>query len=129
MTPMFSGSDCANVVKGALMEPLRECRNARFFFHLQDEDLFAPSENDPACMYCHPKLSTCPVNCNACTSPCSRCGAIRMSLYDIPGDKLKVPTLTMKHFVKALDTSNATVDEKELKRFEDWTATFGEDGV
>ena len=80
-------------------------------------------------MYCHPKLSSCVSNCKACADPCSSCGATRMDLYQIPGDNLSVPMLSMKHFLTAMEGATKSVAIDELTEFIKWTAEFGEEGV
>jgi hypothetical protein len=87
------------------------------------------SERDPPCMYCHPQLSTCGPHCPSCKAPCKSCGSIRMDLYSIPGDKLAVPKLNMRHFLSAMESASASVAPEELTRFIEWTEEFGEEGV
>eukprot|EP00753_Platysulcus_tardus_P014799 PLAT4535.1.p1 GENE.PLAT4535.1~~PLAT4535.1.p1 ORF type:complete len:475 (+),score=233.44 PLAT4535.1:60-1484(+) len=123
----FSGSDCSVVVAEALMEPLRHCQEARFFT-IDAEGFYFPCSDDPPCAYCHPKLSTCPPACPDCAAPCRTCGAVRMSLYDIPGDKLKVPDITAEDFISVLGRVHPSVAESELERFVTWTEEFGQEG-
>ena len=59
-----------------------------------------PCEDDPPCAYCHMKLSSCRLTCSDCKSPCRRCGALRMQLYDLAGrgfsdEKLRPPMVSM----------------------------------
>eukprot|EP01029_Cantina_marsupialis_P024909 TRINITY_DN651_c0_g1_i1.p1 TRINITY_DN651_c0_g1~~TRINITY_DN651_c0_g1_i1.p1 ORF type:complete len:456 (+),score=207.02 TRINITY_DN651_c0_g1_i1:75-1442(+) len=123
----FSGSDLSVVVREALMEPLRICRTAKFW-KTDFEGNYHPVETDPSCPNCHPKLSSCGPTCQGCNTACQSCGAIRKSLYDIDGDKLRAPDVTFKHFVRALKNANRSVGEDELQKYIDWTAEFGEEG-
>ena len=50
------------------------------------------------------------------------------SWMDIPGDKLKEPPLTVADFFKALQSNRPTVNGADLKRFEDFTQDFGQEG-
>ncbi len=52
-----------------------------------------------------------------------------MDLYSIPGDKLAVPKLNMRHFLSAMESASASVAPEELTRFIEWTEEFGEEGV
>lgn len=102
-----SGSDISVVVREALMEPLRLCQSATFFTRCDENlrpsrngEFVTPCRDDPPCPHCHMKLSSCPRSCKGCTSPCSRCGSIRMRMYDLPergfsDDKLRPPIVRM----------------------------------
>lgn len=52
-----------------------------------------------------------------------------MVLWDVPPEKLKVPDICISDFEKALEHSHSSVSPEELKRFEDWTKQFGQEGV
>ncbi|GAB9464600.1 putative Vacuolar protein sorting associating protein [Globisporangium polare] len=135
-----SGSDISVLVREALMEPLRKCQQAQFFTRCDDKaDLnrngqyLTPCEDDPACAYCHMKLSSCPKNCPDCKAPCRRCGALRMRLYDLPergfsDEKLRPPMIAMNDFKKSMEHSLSSVAPEELKRFVKWTSEFGQEG-
>lgn len=127
----YSGSDVAVVVREALMEPLRKCQTAKQFL-LDAEGFFSPCEQYPRCDQCPMALSA-PMPGEACAPPgvsttCGTCGAIRMSLYDVPGDKLRVPLVQYKDFEKALKKAHSSVGQDELERFVSWTEEFGEEG-
>ena len=120
-----SGSDIKVLVKEALMEPLRRCQQAKQF--LIDEDgMYMPCELYPNCSSCPPKLSSDPADKDY---TCSRCGAKRMALWDVPPDKLRVPVVTYKDFEKVMRHSCSTVSDDELLRFVEWTKLFGQDGA
>lgn len=127
----YSGSDVAVVVREALMEPLRKCQLAKQFL-CDANGFYHPCVDYPQCPRCPMALNE-PVAGSACVSPgscarCDHCGAIRMSLYDIPGDKLAVPLITFEDFQKALNKAHSSVGADELTRFETWTAEFGQEG-
>jgi vacuolar protein-sorting-associated protein 4 len=52
-----------------------------------------------------------------------------MSLWDVPPEKLKAPTLSSSDFEKVLKHSFTTVSETELKEFITWTKQFGQEGA
>jgi vacuolar protein-sorting-associated protein 4 len=124
MSEGYSGSDIAVVVREALMEPLRKCQTAKQFM-LTPTGFYIPCENYPNCPHCPMNLSTSPV---AEKQQCTRCGAIRMSLYAVPGDKLQVPVVTYMDFVKALNKAHSSVGQDELQKFVSWTEEFGQEG-
>lgn len=59
---------------------------------------------------------------------CRSCGCTRMSLYEIPPEKLVVPLITFKDFEKALRRAHSSVGPDELQRFIKWTEEFGQEG-
>jgi len=122
----LSGSDIQIVVREALMEPLRKCRMATMF--LQDaQGMLTPNPDAP-----FPNCPDCPIHLTesplALHTRCSRCGSLRMTLYDVPSDRLCVPNITYADFEKALSVIHSSVGEGELERFNQWTAEFGQDG-
>ena len=120
-----SGSDIKVLVKEALMEPLRRCQQAKQFF-IDAEGNYHPSEKYPSCPSCPPKLST---DKPGKDYQCKKCGAVRMSLWDVPPAKLKAPMVKRSDFEKVMRNSVSTVSPEELKRFTDWTKLFGQDGA
>jgi vacuolar protein-sorting-associated protein 4 len=124
----YSGSDISVVVREAIMEPLRKCQSAQQFM-LTQEGMYTPCEEYPNCPYCPPKLATQTVFSGGVQSPqCQRCGAIRMSLYDIETDKLQVPVVIYSDFEKALTKAHSSVGQDELQQFVKWTEEFGQEG-
>jgi len=121
-----SGSDIEVMVKEALMEPLRRCQQARQFI-VEDNGNYVPCERYPNCYLCTPKLSTDPPGTDYA---CKECKALRMTLWDIePPEKLEAPPVRFTDFEKVMRHSCTTVSKEELKRFEEWTAMFGQDGA
>jgi vacuolar protein-sorting-associated protein 4 len=63
---------------------------------------------------------------NVCRNP--SCKAERMTLYDIPSEKLVVPLITFHDFEKALRRAHSSIGPDELLRFVKWTEEFGQEG-
>lgn len=106
LTDGYSGSDIAVVVKDALMQPIRKIQSATHFKNVsEDAD--------------QRKLTPC--------SPGDE-GAIEMSWTDIEADELQEPSLTIKDFLKAIKTTRPTVNEIDLKKQEEFTRDFGQEG-
>jgi len=124
ITDGASGSDIKVLVKEALMQPLRKCQKAQQF--LPVGDFLVPCANFPNCEYCPPKLSTDKAGKDY---TCSKCGAIRMQLWDIPPQKLKAPDVTLEDFQMVLKHSFSSVSPEELKEYSTWTSQFGQEGA
>ena len=125
ITKGASGSDIEVMVKEALMEPLRRCQQAKQFL-VEDDGNYVPCEKYPNCSQCTPKLSTDPPGIDY---TCKHCGALRMTLWDVPPERLEAPPVRYSDFEKVMKHACTTVSEEELKRFTDWTAMFGQDGA
>jgi vacuolar protein-sorting-associated protein 4 len=126
MADGYSGSDISVVVREALMEPIRKCQVAKQFYENPQTGMLTPCENYPACPDCPIKLSdTTPLPQFA---KCGLCNAVRMSLYDVPGDKLEVPFITFEDFLQALKKAHSSVGSSELSEYTKWTSEFGQDG-
>ena len=125
MTEGSSGSDIKVLVKEALMQPLRHCQAAKQFI-IDDEGFYHPCTKYPNCSRCPPKLSSDDKDKDY---TCPYCGAVRMSLWDVPPDKLKAPNLYRQDFEKVMKHSATTVSPEELARFTEWTKQFGQDGA
>ena len=125
ITKGASGSDIKVLVKEALMEPLRHCQQAKQFI-VDSKGNYIPCLKYPNCSSCPPKLSSDP---NSKDYSCSRCGAKRMALWDVPPEKLQAPLVRYTDFEKVMRHSCSTVSDDELKRFKEWTKQFGQDGA
>ena len=127
-TDGYTGSDISIVVREALMEPLRKCQMAKQFIpcgKLDDgRDFLSPCSKYPSCAYCPMSLHNNPYANQAC----QHCGAIRMNLYDVPSDQLKVPAVSYDDFLHIIGKTRKSVAPDELDRFVDWTAQFGVEG-
>jgi len=124
ITEGASGSDIKVLVKEALMQPLRTCQQAQQFMEVGE--FLMPCDVYPNCSKCPPKLSSDKKNKNY---TCKTCGALRMSLWDVPPEKLRAPDLSFLDFEKVLTHSFTSVSEDELIRFVDWTSQFGQEGA
>jgi len=125
LTKGASGSDIKVLVKEALMQPLRRCQQAKQFY-IDDEGFYHPCKRYPNCPKCPPKLSS---DKDGKDYTCKNCGAVRMSLWDVPSDKLRAPMVAREDFEKVMKHSVTTVSPQELQRFTDWTKMFGQDGA
>lgn len=125
VTKGASGSDIKVLVKEALMQPLRQCQQAKQFYR-DSEGNYIPCAKYPNCAYCPPKLSS---DSRSKKYECTRCGAITMNLWDVPPEKLKAPEVKFKDFETVLGHAFSSVSPEELKRFTEWTKMFGQDGA
>jgi len=107
-TDGMSGSDISVLVRDALYEPVRTCQVATHFKKVLDETKKQEFLYEP----CSPGDSK----------------AEEKQLMDIPSNQLKPVDVNMKHFENALKHSKATVSQKDLERFEEWTKEFGQEG-
>ena len=107
-TEGYSGADISVMVKDALYQPVRVAQAATHFKRVPDPSL------------------TQAYLLEAC-SPGER-GALEMSLYDIATEQFKPNDVSMQHFVQALENVKPSVSHADLKKFEDWTQQFGQDG-
>ena len=129
----YSGSDVAVVVREAIMEPLRKCQQAKQFMINPQDGMIAPCSDYPNCPYCPMNLLTQKTGtvftaAEQAQNQCQKCGAIRMSLYDIDTDKLSVPVVVFPDFVKALNKAHGSVATSELLQCVQWTEEFGQEG-
>lgn len=101
-TSGYSGSDLATTVREALMEPLRQCQSAEYFYKTEGSYL--------------PCIESTP-------------GAEKMTLMEVPSELLKAPPVTFQHFLTVIHRGGgATVSPDELTRFTQWTKEFGQEG-
>mmetsp|Transcript_109118 Transcript_109118/g.315261 ORF Transcript_109118/g.315261 Transcript_109118/m.315261 type:complete len:447 (-) Transcript_109118:4-1344(-) len=125
ITEGASGSDIKVLVKEALMEPLRKCQQAKQFI-IDSNGNYIPCEEYPNCSSCPTKLSSDPPGRDY---TCKKCGAVRMQLWDVPPEKLQAPLVKRTDFERVMRHSCSTVSDDELKRFQEWTKLFGQDGA
>jgi len=125
ITEGSSGADIKILVKEALMQPLRRCQKAKQFY-INDDGWYTPCEKYPACSTCPPKLSSDPPGKDY---SCEDCGAMRMSLWDVPTEKLHAPNVLYSDFQTVMKGSVTSVSPEELERFKEWTKLFGQDGA
>ena len=127
----FSGSDLSVMVREALMEPLRTCQSAKQFRPVEcpgpdgaAQTMLVPCTAYPSCAYCPINVSTKTID----LADCLKCGAKRMTLYDVPSEQLKVPDVSVEDFEHIVNKSRKTVAEEELDQFVEWTREFGQEG-
>ncbi|KAL3788964.1 hypothetical protein ACHAW5_005620 [Stephanodiscus triporus] len=119
-----SGSDIKVLVKEVLMEPIRHCKQAQQFMPVGK--FLVPCVDYPNCPSCPLKLLSDPPNKN---HDCKKCGAKRMTLWDVPSEKIKAPDVTVKDFMRQLGRFRPSVSEKEMEEHPKWTKQFGQDGA
>lgn len=124
MSDGCSGSDISVITREALMEPLRKCQSAKQFVPVA-AGMLVPAEKYPNCPYCQLDLTSRPAQQN---EVCARCNAVRITLYEVPTEKLLVPDVCYGDFQKALEKSGSSVSPEELTRFVQWTNDFGQEG-
>lgn len=102
-TEGYSGSDIAILVKDAVYQPIRKLQAATKFRRVGQ------------------KLTPCE---DTATGP----DVIQSTLMSIPADQLEVPIITAADLDNALKKTKASVDKAQLKEYEVFTSSFGQDG-
>jgi len=91
--------------------------------------MLSPCSKYPNCPRCPMVLSSMtPAQLEASKQPCASCKAQRMTLYDVPGDKLLVPVISRDMYFRVVERAKKSVDPEELTRFVEWTVEFGQEG-
>lgn len=106
-TEGFSGSDISVVVRDALYEPVRTCQSATHF-----KKLYSSDKKDYQYIPCSPYDA----------------GAEEINLMDIEAHRLKPLDVTMQDFETVLKRAKPSVSHGDLKRQEEWTTEFGQEG-
>jgi vacuolar protein-sorting-associated protein 4 len=121
-----SGADIKILVKDALMEPLRLCREAKQF--LPVGKYLVPCMAYPNCDSCPQKSSSDPPRKKY---KCRRCGARRMTVWDVsPEDEeLKPPDVRVDDFKRVLRNFRVSVSKDNLEEYHMWTNQYGHDGA
>lgn len=101
----YSGSDIAIVVRDALMQPVRKVISATHFKRMPAEDGSSAIKWTP----CSP----------------GDADAVEKTWSDIESDELLEPPLTMKDFVKSLESVRPTVSAEDIKKHDEWTKESG----
>jgi vacuolar protein-sorting-associated protein 4 len=52
-----------------------------------------------------------------------------MTLWDVDPEMLDAPPVEYRDFQIVMNHSHSTVSQDELKKFQEWTAMFGQDGA
>jgi len=130
-TDGMSGSDIANVVKDALMEPIRVMKAATFFMKQQRPGSMDP--NDYRIIPCRPPSQTMPKQ--ACTEQLINSlplnAPFETTLMVIPeafNDKVEPLELRRDDFMRVLSNARGSVSQSDLDRHDEWTKEFGMEG-
>ena len=109
-TDGYTGADVGIVVREALMMPVRSVQTATHFKTVKGRNpddrrkkFWAPCEPDDR-------------------------GAKKMSLDDIPGAELQEPLVTVEDLLTSVQNTRPTVNSSDLKRYEQFTNEFGQEG-
>ncbi len=103
----YSGSDINGLVKNACYEPLRKFQNTKFF-----KQVGTNSKGQPMWMPCSP----------------SEPGATKIDKTKLTGDNIQNNPIDKMDFLKALNTTRPSVGKEDLKRYDEWTNTYGMKG-
>lgn len=98
MTEGYSGADIAIIINKAKMQPIRITQTSTHFKKIGDKFIAcSPGDVD----------------------------AIEMNWMDIEKGKLLVPEIKKSDYVKSVEETKPSVNQKELYRFEEWTRDYG----
>lgn len=109
----YSGSDINNVVRDAIMMPVRAVQQATHFKRIS-----GPSKDNPNELV-HDYLTPC-----SPTDPDAR----EMNWTQVDGSKLKEPEVTFQDFIKSLKNVRPSVSPDDLKDHVKFTEDFGQEG-
>ncbi|CAG8717848.1 8263_t:CDS:2, partial [Ambispora leptoticha] len=107
----YSGSDIAVVVRDALMQPIRKVQTATHFKWVD-----SPSRDDPSVVKPH-------------LTPCSPGDpdAKEMTWMEVEPEQLLEPVVGMSDFLRAIQVSRPTVNEKDIEQHTKFTEDFGQE--
>ena len=114
----YSGADMNILVRDAMMQPIRELQEAKAFKRVRGVDRNGVE---------HPDMLI----------PCSPADPARdfqdraqVTMMDLEEpDKLLEPKLNITHFRAVLEKSHPSVAAEDLKPFEEFTESYGQEGV
>ncbi|KAI9299635.1 Vps4 C terminal oligomerization domain-containing protein [Cunninghamella echinulata] len=112
MTEGYSGSDIAIIVRDALMQPIRKVQMATHFKWVNAPSRQAPDQLSPHLTPCSPGDPS----------------AKEMTWVDIEPDQLLEPELTIRDFLKAVQSSRPTVNGDDIQQHVKFTNDFGQEG-
>ncbi|KAK6363166.1 Vacuolar protein sorting-associated protein 4 [Orbilia blumenaviensis] len=116
----YSGSDISIAVNDALMQPIRKIQMATHYKWIEVAEKMKDENDDREERVVRRKLTPCSPGDN---------GAMEMTWVDVKSEDLAEPPLTLKDFVKAVQSSRPTVSQEDVKKSNDWTAEFGSEGA
>lgn len=111
-TDGFSGADISILIRDALMQPIREFQQSKYFIQKKGVDMNGVTRDGLWI---------------ACTK--STRGARNCSWDDLPPDDVMQPVASLKHFRKSMMKVRPSVSKGDLKQYEKWTEEYGEDGT
>jgi len=111
-TEGYSGSDIANVVREAMMIPVRIVQDATHFKQVTAKDRKNPNQMRNYLQPCSPGDPQ----------------AVPMTWMNIDGDDLLEPAVSKRHFVQAIKTTRPSVNKDDIDKYIKWTKDFGQEG-
>ncbi|KAK8866314.1 hypothetical protein M9Y10_009274 [Tritrichomonas musculus] len=111
-TEGFSGADISILVRDALMQPIREFQQSKYFVQKKGLDMNGVKRDGLWV---------------ACTK--STRGAKNCSWDELPANDIMRPIAGVKHFRKSIMKVRPSVSKSDLKQYEKWTKDYGEDGT
>jgi vacuolar protein-sorting-associated protein 4 len=105
-TDGYSSADVSVLIRDALMESIRDVQKSKFFKMQKDKD---GKEKWVVCGSADP-------------------AAEKKVWTELPPEQIAVPVATMAHFEKSLGKVKPSVGPGDLKKYEQWTQEFGEEG-
>lgn len=112
-TNYFSGADIAILVRDALMQPIREFQQATCFVQGHGIDTKGV-ERDGLWMPCTSLFNI---------------GGVKTTWDKLPPNDIAKPKSTQKHFLDSLKKIKPSVSPNDLRRYENWTREYGENGT
>lgn len=111
-TDGFSGADISILVRDALMQPIRELQQSKYFVQRNGVDMNG-------------------VTRDGLWVPCTKLtrGARSCTYDELPPDDIMRPVASIKHFRKSIMKVRPSVSKSDLKQYEKWTSEYGEDGI
>ena len=106
----YSGADISNLCREALMQPVRDCINNRFwkYVHVYNENT---KQNELKIVK----------NKNMEQSP----DTFEEDLMKLSPDLLLIPSVDVKDFTKSLKTVKPSISRGDLTKLEEWTKKYG----